>query len=144
MFNDHLPLNRNLPKDMADFLKPILYHILLPVTWFSVYVNVDADSKSFLIPLNVLLDERSCIVYHFLNAEVGKFWRADLEAHRRRRLAGAVYWSLLAEALKWITRRIKRHGLFTAVCRFTAENVERVLGIRPKILYSPIGWSLYR
>ena len=143
-FDDYFLLNWILLKNTAGFIKPLLYPVCLPTVWSGIYVNLDAGSKPFLIPLSILLDERSSIVYHFIGAEVGKFWRADLEAHRSRRLAGTVYWSLLAEALKWIVKRIKRHGLFTAVCKFTAESVERILGIRPRILYGPIEWQVYR
>ncbi|MCD6312260.1 MAG: glycosyltransferase family 4 protein [Thaumarchaeota archaeon] len=141
--DNYLPINRILPKD-ADFLRPLLYPICIPMARSDIYVNLDAGSKPFLIPLSILVDEQSSIVYHFINAEVGRFWRASLEARRRRRLAGRVYWNLLAEALKWIVKRVKRRGLFTAVCRFTAENVERILGVRPKVLYGPIEWQVYR
>jgi len=52
--------------------------------------------------------------------------------------------AILAKAVLEVIERVRRNGLFIAICGYTARKVEDACGMRPELLYGAIEAQVYR
>ncbi len=125
----------------SGFLKRVIHLLYAPNIRPDLWVNYNADGDPFLIPLNALIDDEVGLVYYFISAHITRLWRTRISGYGFFKKS---YRAAVSKLIHHIIKRIKRHGVFIAISKYTAKIVEDACRIRPKVLYGSIDGSVYR